>query len=95
MTKSDLSECICRACGDMPKRQAAEIVETVLLLIKQSLCSGQNVKIAGFGSFILRQKGERVGRNPKNGELMTLSARRVVTFRPSPMVKERMNRQTG
>lgn len=91
MTKADLIDQVHDALGDLTKKQATDIVESVFSLIKDTLSSGENLKISGFGSFILRDKKERIGRNPKSGDAMTISARRVVTFKPSQVLKTTMN----
>ncbi len=91
MTKADLIDHVHEALGDLTKKQATDIVESVFTLIKETLANGENLKISGFGSFVLRDKKERVGRNPKSGDAMTISARRVVTFKPSQVLKNGMN----
>ena len=91
MTKADLIDHVHEALGDLTKKQATDIVESVFTLIKQTLANGENLKISGFGSFVLRDKKKRIGRNPKSGDAMTISARRVVTFKPSQVLKNGMN----
>jgi integration host factor subunit alpha len=91
MTKADLIDHVHEALGDLTKKQATDIVESVFTLIKDTLSCGENLKISGFGSFVLRDKKERIGRNPKSGDAMTISARRVVTFKPSQVLKNGMN----
>lgn len=91
MTKADLIDQVHEALGDLTKKQAMDIVESVFTLIKGTLAGGENLKISGFGSFVLRDKNNRIGRNPKSGEAMTISARRVVTFKPSQVLKNGMN----
>jgi integration host factor subunit alpha len=91
MTKADLIDHVHEALGDLTKKQATDIVESVFTLIKDTLSGGENLKISGFGSFVLRDKKERIGRNPKSGDAMTISARRVVTFKPSQVLKNGMN----
>jgi len=77
----------------LSKKEALEIVETVLDTIKEALKNGENVKIAGFGNFIVRSKKERKGRNPKTGEEIGITPRKVVTFRPSNIFKQYVNGQ--
>ena len=74
-----------------PKKQSSEIVETILELIKSTLESGEDVMISGFGKFSVKEKNERRGRNPATGEAMILAPRKVVTFRCSEKLKERLN----
>ena len=93
MTKIELVEFIQRHNGDLTKRQAAQLVEEALDLIKQTLAHGENVKISGFGSFVVKDKHGRIGRNPKSGERITLKARRVVTFKASPLLWDRVNQR--
>jgi integration host factor subunit alpha len=91
MTKADLIDKVHEALGDLTKKQATDIVENVFTLVKETLATGENLKISGFGSFVLRDKNKRIGRNPKSGDAMTISARRVVTFKPSQVLKNGMN----
>ena len=88
MTKADLSKYIQEHLGDITHKQAAELVEEILSIIKQTLAAGENVKISGFGSFLVRDKHVRNGRNPKTEEPLTIEARRVVTFKASQKVKD-------
>jgi integration host factor subunit alpha len=74
------------------KREAKELVETFFEEIRVSLATGEEVKLSGFGNFTLREKNERPGRNPKTGEEIPISARRVVTFRPGQKLKARVER---
>jgi integration host factor subunit alpha len=91
MTKADLVDVVHRRTG-LSKREAGRSVESFLDLLKQSLVDGNHVKLANFGSFRLRDKAPRVGRNPRaKGSEITISARRVVTFRPSPNLRAAMN----
>ena len=90
MTKADLARAINDAVG-LSRTQAHEAVQLVLDTMADSLERGEQVKITGFGSFQLRDKADRLGRNPQTGEPVTISARRVVTFRPSKVFKKAMN----
>lgn len=76
---------------DLSKAQATEAVETFLEIIKGRLGSGEDVLISGFGKFNIKQKKARQGRNPQTGEKLTLTARKVVTFTPSGILRERIN----
>lgn len=90
MTKSDIVENVYSKIG-FSKKEATELVEMVFLTLKDQLISGEKVKISGFGNFIVRGKNERVGRNPQTGEQIKISARRVLTFRPSQVLKAMLN----
>jgi integration host factor subunit alpha len=90
MTKANIVEEVYKKVG-FSKSQAAEIVETVFETMKQVLERGEKLKISGFGNFTPRDKKIRIGRNPKTGEAIEISARRVVTFKASPVLKSRMN----
>ena len=91
LTKADLAEHLFQVMG-LNKRQAKEFVEIFFEEIRLALEHGQNVKLSSFGNFILRDKAERPGRNPKTGEIIEVSARRVVTFRPGQKLKERVEK---
>lgn len=94
MTKADIIEFVyekLRAVGSYSKRDAAEIVESVFETMKDTLGEGEKIKISGFGNFVVRQKKERVGRNPQTGDQITISARRVLTFKPSQVLKNALN----
>ncbi len=75
----------------LSRAESAELVEQVLELVTDALTTGQNVKISGFGTFVLRDKNERVGRNPKTGIEVPITPRRVLTFRPSQSLRERVS----
>ncbi len=90
MTKSDLVEALHERVGFSRKR-SAEVVGLILELIKEALEQGEKVKISGFGNFEVRQKAARRGRNPQTGESITIRERRVLTFKPSQVLKERLN----
>jgi len=89
LTRADLAESLHREVG-LSRADAAQLVEQILGHMCEALASGQNVKISGFGSFILRDKGERVGRNPKTGVEVPIAPRRVLTFRASQMMRDRI-----
>jgi len=89
LTRADLSEQVHREIG-LSRAESASIVEQVLEHLCQALSTGENVKISGFGSFVLREKGERVGRNPKTGVEVPIAPRRVLTFRASQMLRDRI-----
>ena len=90
LTKAHISNAIADQIG-YPKNHSIEIVEIMLELIKNSLESGEDVLISGFGKFCVKEKGERRGRNPSTGEDMMMKPRRVVTFRCSGNLKKKIN----
>jgi integration host factor subunit alpha len=90
MTKADMVELVYDRIG-VSKREAAKIVETVFDIIKETLEEGENVKISGFGSFNIQHKKPRRGRNPQTGEEITISARRVLSFKASNVLREQLN----
>ena len=90
MTKADIVEQIYEKIG-FSKKESSEIVELIFDTMKETLERGDKVKISGFGNFIVRQKRPRVGRNPQTGEEIEISARRVLTFRPSQVLKGILN----
>ena len=89
LTRADLADVVHRRLG-LSRAESASLVERVLHRMCHALSEGQNVKISGFGSFILRDKGERVGRNPKTGVEVPIAPRRVMTFRASQIMRERI-----
>ena len=90
LTKAGIVEAVCSSAGGFSKREATEVVETFLSIIKESLERGETVKIAGFGNFVVRDKNERVGRNPQTGAEIKIAARRVVTFKASELLKQKL-----
>ncbi len=89
LTKAEIAEHLFEKVG-LSKRDAKEMVEIFFEEIRETLESGDQVKLSGFGNFDLRQKSERPGRNPKTGEDIPISARKVVTFRPGQKLKSRV-----
>ena len=94
LTKADMAERLFEEFG-LNKREAKDLVEMFFEEIRTALEAGQQVKLSGFGNFNLRQKNERPGRNPKTGEEIPISARRVVTFRPGQKLKARVEAYAG
>jgi integration host factor subunit alpha len=90
VTKADIVENVYQKIG-FSKKEASELVEMVFDQLKDTLCDGEKVKISGFGNFVVREKKERVGRNPQTGDQIKISARRVLTFRPSQVLKAILN----
>ena len=90
VTRADLTDAVYREIG-LSRTESQALVESVLDHISQALISGENVKLAGFGTFSLREKKERIGRNPKTGEEVPITPRRVLVFKPSQLMKDRVN----
>lgn len=90
LTRADLAEAVVRNVG-LPRNESQDLVELVLSEISDCLAGGEPVKLSSFGSFGIRQKGQRVGRNPKTGEEVPITPRRVLIFRPSNIMKDRIN----
>jgi integration host factor subunit alpha len=90
VTRAQLTESIYQEVG-LSRNESAQLVETVLDEISEALVRGEVVKISSFGSFFVRQKGERIGRNPKTGEEVPILPRRVLVFRASHVLKDRIN----
>ena len=89
LTRMDLSEAIFREVG-LSRNDSSQLVESVLQHMSDALVAGEQVKISSFGTFSVREKSARVGRNPKTGEEVPINPRRVLTFRPSHLMKERV-----
>lgn len=89
LTRMDLSEAIFREVG-LSRNESADLVESLLGNISNALVKGENVKISSFGTLSIRDKTERIGRNPKTGEEVPIKPRRVLTFRPSHLMKDRV-----
>ena len=90
MTKADIVELIHERIG-FSKKESSEIVETVFEIIKETLEKGDKIKIAGFGNFVVKGRSSRRGRNPQTGDEIEISARRVLTFKPSQILKNALN----
>jgi len=90
MTKADIVEALYEKVG-FSKKEAADLVELVFDTIKGTLAQGQKIKISGFGNFVVREKRSRIGRNPQTGQSIEISARRVLTFRPSQVLRAEVN----
>ena len=89
LTRADLAEALHHQVG-LSRADSSELVEQILAHMCGALAKGDNVKISGFGTFVLRDKGERVGRNPKTGVEVPIAPRRVLTFRASQMMRDRI-----
>ncbi len=89
LTRMDLSEAVFREVG-LSRNESAQLVESVLSHMSDALVRGEQVKVSSFGTFSVRAKTARIGRNPKTGEEVPISPRRVLTFRPSHLMKDRV-----
>ncbi len=90
LTRMDLSEAVFREVG-LSRNESADLVASVLKHMSDALVKGQQVKISSFGTFSVRSKAQRVGRNPKTGQEVPIDPRRVLTFRPSHLMKDRVD----
>ena len=91
MTKADIVEKVCDQVGGFSKKEAADLVDQVFDTMKVVLETGEKIKISGFGNFVVRDKQPRPGRNPQTGQEITIEARRVLTFKPSNVLKTALN----
>ncbi len=91
VTRADLSEAVYQEVG-LSRSESAKLVDSVLDEISDALVGGETVKLSSFGNFVVRQKGERIGRNPKTGEEVPILPRRVLLFRASHALKSRINK---
>ena len=89
LTRADLADAINRSVG-LSRADSSRMVESIIDMITDSLADGNQVKLTGFGTFTLRDKNERMGRNPKTGDAVPITPRRVLTFRASQIMKERI-----
>ena len=94
LTKAEMAESLFEELG-LNKREAKELVDLFFEEVRQALAAGRQVKLSGFGNFDLRSKNQRPGRNPKTGEEIPITARRVVTFRPGQKLKTRVETYAG
>jgi integration host factor subunit alpha len=90
LTRAEIAEAINRKLG-LSRSESLAMVESILAHMSEALAKGENLKISGFGTFLLRDKGQRVGRNPKTGVEVPITPRRVLTFRASQMLKARIS----
>jgi integration host factor subunit alpha len=94
LTRADLSEAVHRNIG-LSRTESADLVKSIIGAVADALISGDRVKLSSFGTFLVRHKGGRVGRNPKTGEEVPITPRRVLVFRPSQVMKNRINEPGG
>lgn len=91
LTKADFVEAVYSRVTGMSRRESAEVIDLLFEGMKETLARGESVKISGFGNFLVREKKARPGRNPKTGGKIRISARRVLTFKPSQVLKDLLN----
>lgn len=91
VTRADLAEAVYQSVG-LSRTESAELVERVLDIVSDSLVAGENVKLSSFGSFQVRSKNQRIGRNPKTGEEVPILPRQVLVFKPSNVLKSKINK---
>ena len=91
MTKAEIVQALYSKVGGFSKKESADIVDLVFEMMKETLGRGEKIKISGFGNFVVRQKKERVGRNPQTGDEIRIAPRRVLTFKPSQVLKNGIN----
>ncbi|MBF0357619.1 MAG: integration host factor subunit alpha [Magnetococcales bacterium] len=89
MTKADIVDVLSSKL-EHPRKETQEIIETMFEMIKSELAKGESIKLPGFGNFVVRSKRSRIGRNPKTGEEMEITARQVLTFKPSTILRNRV-----
>ena len=94
MTKAELVDIICEKIG-FTRNESLEFLEQVFAIMKETLGKGEKIKISGLGNFVVREKRPRKGRNPKTGEEITISARRVLTFKPSLALRKAVNKNAS
>jgi len=95
MTKADIVQAVYTKLGGFSKKEAADLVDQVFDSMKETLGRGEKIKISGFGNFVLRDKRQRQGRNPQTGEPIVITARRVLNFKASQLLKQALNESAG
>jgi integration host factor subunit alpha len=95
MTKAEIVQALYARVGGFSKKEAADLVDLVFEMMKETLGRGEKIKISGFGNFVLRDKRQRPGRNPQTGEVISISERRVLTFKASQILKHALNPRNG
>ena len=95
MTKSEIAQAVYERLGGFSKKESADLVYIIFETMKETLGRGEKIKISGFGNFVLRDKRKRQGRNPQTGEPIQIDARRVLTFKPSQILKQSLNTTSG
>jgi integration host factor subunit alpha len=95
MTRAEIVKVLCTKVGGFSRKESAELVDLVFEMMKETLGKGEKIRVSGFGNFVLRDKGERPGRNPQTGEPTIISARRVLTFRVSKILQQALKARAG
>jgi len=95
MTKAEIVQAIYARVGGFSKKESADIVDLVFEMMKETLSKGERIKVTNFGNFVLRDKGERPGRNPQTGAPIKISERRVLTFKVSKNLKDALNKTSS
>ena len=95
MTKADIVQAVYTKLGGFSKMEAADLVDQVFVSMSETLGRGEKIKISGFGNFVLRDKRQRQGRNPQTGEPIVITARRVLNFKASQLLKQALNENLG
>jgi integration host factor subunit alpha len=93
MTKADIVQAVYTRLGGFSKKESADLVDLVFETMKETLGRGEKIKISGFGNFVLRDKRQRQGRNPQTGEPIVITARRVLNFKASQLLKQALNEE--
>ena len=91
MTKAEIVQTVCAKLGGFSKKEATDLVDLVFDSVKDTLARGEKIKISGFGNFVLRDKRKRQGRNPQTGDPIEITERRVLSFKPSQILKHSLN----
>lgn len=94
VTRADLAEAVYEELG-LSRQESSDLVESMLALLSNALARGESVKLSSFGSFAVRDKGERIGRNPKTKQEVMIDPRRVLVFKPSQVLKDRVDRENA
>ncbi|MEO8796678.1 MAG: integration host factor subunit alpha [Polyangiaceae bacterium] len=93
MTKAEIVQALYSQVGGFSKKESADIVDRVFEMMKETLARGEKIKISGFGNFVLRDKSSRPGRNPQTGDPITISERRILTFKTSDKLRKSLNQE--
>jgi integration host factor subunit alpha len=93
MTKAEIAHAVYRRVGGFSKEESVDLVGVVFEMLKETLAKGEKIKISGFGKFVLRDKHQRLGRNPQTGRPLEIPARRVLTFKASQILRQAVNRR--
>lgn len=94
MTKAEIVQALYSQVGGFSKKESADIVDRVFEMMKDTLARGEKIKISGFGNFVLRDKNSRPGRNPQTGDPITISERRILTFKTSDKLRKALNKDS-